>query len=69
MVKIEDSSPIDDNGMVKVHGLDDTKKTDRLAEELSQKTGRRIKAVQVQVGDPGDLSYAGVIYVIDPQGD
>jgi len=49
-------------GIVKVHGLDDTKRTSERARQLSEQTGHKIVEVEVTTG-----SYNGVIYVIDPE--
>lgn len=64
VLHILDISGIAENGMIKLHGLDDTDKIARGAQELAEKIGHRIVEVEVEIG-----SYLGVIYVIDPQRD
>ena len=51
-------------GIIKIHGLDDTVRIIQQAEELSQRIGHKIVPVEVMFG-----TYAGVMFVIDPQKD
>lgn len=48
-------------GIVKIHGLDDTRRIDAEIAEMATRIGHKIIPIQVIMG-----SYAGVIYVIDP---
>lgn len=50
-------------GIVKIHGLDDTAKITATARALSSMIKRNIIPVEVMCG-----TYAGVMFVIDPEG-